>query len=265
MSLLTAAQVADFQTNGYLLGPQVLSASEADRLCEELGEVLERRDDKSVRQPTSIANMARASAKPIWQVVNIWMAADGFRNLAFSPDLGEAAGELLGAEEIRVWHDQIQYKTEDGGGANPWHQDWPYWPILSAPYQVTAWVALDDAAEDNGCMSMVPRSQEWGKQIEVLHGMKDFDDLPAECEGNAVERVLCPVPKGCVHFHHGLTWHGSHANHSARPRRAIAIHFMGEKTCYNAEGNHLCKRLVDGIAGGEKLQGDSFPLVWSRG
>lgn len=264
MSLLSDAQVADFQENGYVLGPQLLSTAAVNGLCEALEEVLARREDPRVKQPTSIANVARSGTKPIWQVVNIWMATESFRTLAFMPELGEAAGQLLGAEEIRIWHDQIQYKTEGGGGANMWHQDWPYWPILSAPHQVTAWVALDDAAEDNGCMSMVPRSHQWGDQIEILHAMKDFDDLPAACEDHLVERVLAPVPKGAVHFHHGLTWHGSHANLSQRPRRAIAIHFMSEKTCYRVQGNHLCKRLVAGAADGEKLQGASFPLVWSR-
>lgn len=39
-----------------------------------------------------------------------------------------------------------------------WHQDAPYWPIVAPMTEVTAWVALDDADEDNGCMSMVPGS-----------------------------------------------------------------------------------------------------------
>ena len=263
MALLSSMQREQFQENGYVLGPRILSAAAVDGLCEALTRVLASRGDARARQPTSIANLARGDAQPIWQVVNIWLASDSFRELAFMPELAEAAGQLLEAQEIRVWHDQIQYKLAAGGGGNPWHQDWPYWPILSEPHQVTAWVALDDAAEDNGCMSMVPGSHRWGKQIDALHAMKDFDDLPAECEGHAVERVLCPVPTGAVHFHHGLTWHGSHANTSTRPRRAIAIHFMGERTCYNAAGdNHLCRKLIGGIADGEKLQGDSFPLVW---
>jgi len=39
-----------------------------------------------------------------------------------------------------------------------------------------------------------------------------------------LEMVLRPVAKGEVHYHHSLTWHGSHQNTSMRPRRAVAIH-----------------------------------------
>jgi len=66
-----------------------------------------------------------------------------------------------------------------------------------------------------------------------------------------------------VHFHHGLTWHGSQANRSARPRRAIALHYMTEKTCFVAAGAHVMKQFAH-VADGSKLEGDHFPLVWSQ-
>ena len=144
-----------------------------------------------------------------------------------------------------------------------WHQDWPYWGILDAPHQVTAWVALDDVDAGNGCMSMVPGSHGWGKQIEFLHALTGFDAMPTQFQEHAVDVRLCPVRKGHVHYHHALTWHGSHANTSARPRRAIALHYMTEQTRYLATGNHLMKPLVT-VAAGAKLAGDHFPLVWSQ-
>jgi phytanoyl-CoA hydroxylase len=73
----------------------------------------------------------------------------------------------------------------------------------------------------------------------------------------------CPVKKGEVHFHHSLTWHGSHANTSGRPRRAIALHFMTDETRYVAAGQHCMKPFVE-VADGEKLRGKHFPLVWGR-
>ena len=74
---------------------------------------------------------------------------------------------------------------------------------------------------------------------------------------------LCPVRKGEVHFHHSLTWHGSHANTSGRPRRALAIHYMTEETRYNAAGTHLMQKFAT-VADGQMLEGDHFPLVWSK-
>jgi phytanoyl-CoA hydroxylase len=127
---------------------------------------------------------------------------------------------------------------------------------------LTAWIALDEVDEANGCMSMVPESQAWGRQIDFLHTLDNYEAMPNAFEDKTVDVVRCPVKKGEVHFHHGLTWHGSHANTSGRPRRAIAFHYMNEATKYVEEGGHICKQLVD-VADGEKLQGRNFPLVYS--
>ena len=72
--------------------------------------------------------------------------------------------------------------------------------------------------------------------------------------------MRCPVKKGEVHYHHALTWHGSHANTSGRPRRAIALHYMTGDTRYVASGEHPMKPFVE-VGDGEVLQGETFPLV----
>jgi ectoine hydroxylase-related dioxygenase (phytanoyl-CoA dioxygenase family) len=144
-----------------------------------------------------------------------------------------------------------------------WHQDAPYWPTLMPMTEVSAWVALDDVDEENGCMSMVPGSHLWGNKIDFLHTLKSFGDMPGEFEGRPIEVRTCPVRKGEVHYHHALTWHGSHANTSIRPRRAIAIHFMTDETRFVASGEHPMKPFMH-MADGELVQGDHFPVVWER-
>jgi ectoine hydroxylase-related dioxygenase (phytanoyl-CoA dioxygenase family) len=129
--------------------------------------------------------------------------------------------------------------------------------------EVSAWVALDDVDEENGCMSMVPGSHKWGDEIEYIRTLEDFNALPSEYKGNPVKAVPCLVKKGEVHFHHALTWHGSPANLSSRKRRAIAIHYMTDETYYVANGEHVMKPFVD-VADGERLQGEHFPKVWSK-
>ena len=65
---------------------------------------------------------------------------------------------MTGADDLMVWHDQIQYKPPGYGGVTSWHQDAPLWPIIRPMTPVSAWIALDDAEEENGCMWMVPGS-----------------------------------------------------------------------------------------------------------
>jgi ectoine hydroxylase-related dioxygenase (phytanoyl-CoA dioxygenase family) len=221
------------------------------------------RDQKraDVPQPISCRNLGGDPATPVWQIVNIWKASKPFEELVHHRAIVELAAELLGGREMRLWHDQIQYKPAGIGGVNPWHQDWPYWGILDAPHQVTAWVALDDVDGENGAMSMVPGSQLWGNQIQMLGTLPSFEAMPAQFEGKEVNVRLCPVRAGQVHFHHAMTWHGSNRNGSGRKRRAIALHFMSDQTRYRAAGNHLMKPCVS-VADGEVLRGAAFPLVW---
>lgn len=265
--MLSESQVAHFNQFGYVLGNKVLSDDEVESLRAETLRVIEQREQKDIRQPVLCHNMGQGDS-PIWQIVNIWMASEPFFKLISHPRITEEVAQLHdGANALRIWHDQIQYKPAGKGGVNMWHQDSPYWGILTPKHaQVTAWVALDDVDESNGCMSMVPHSHQWGNAIEFLHTLKDFDEMRGrvrEFEGHKVDVVYCPVKKGHVHFHHSLTWHGSHANTSARPRRAIALHYMTDQTRYVAGGNHCMKQFVQ-VNDGEVMKGEAFPQVYDR-
>lgn len=258
--MLNHTQMAQFETNGFVVGGRILDDAQLAELRSELDRVIANRDGGG-RQPVLLHNMSQRADTTIWQIVNIWEASDAFKALVRNRRVAEEVAQLTAARELRVWHDQIQYKPAGAGGVNMWHQDWPYWGLLSGPTQVTAWVALDDVDEANGCMSMVPGSHLWGKQIEFLHQIKDFKAMPASFNGHPLTVNPCPVPAGAVHYHHSLTWHGSPANTSQRPRRALAIHLMTGDTRYVAAGNHCMKPFVD-VADGAVLCGQHFPQVW---
>ena len=186
-----------------------------------------------------------------------------YRALLSRVKITEEIGQLTGASALRIWHDQIQYKPARVGGVNMWHQDAPLWPIIEPMTEVSAWLALDDVDVENGCMSMVPGSHQWGDQISFVRGLDGYDGMPDTFEGNQVAVVPRPVRQGEVHYHHALTWHGSHANTGERPRRAIAIHYMTEETRYVAIGNHTMKPFVE-VGDGELMRGEHFPLVWEK-
>jgi phytanoyl-CoA hydroxylase len=261
--MLSEAQVAEFKAKGFLKGGRVLSDDEVEVLRSELARVIDQHDSLD-RKPVRIVNLSGKAEAPVWQIVNIYDASDAFRDLMFKRELVQQVQQLTGARELRIWHDQIQYKPNQVGGINMWHQDSPYWPnIAPLDTELTAWVALDDADESNGCMSMVPGSHLWGDQIDFLHSLRDYYSMPESFEGHPLRAQLCPVGKGEVHFHHPLTWHGSGPNTSGRPRRAIALHYMTQDTVYVAAGNHIMKPFVE-VADGQKLEGRRFPQVWPQ-
>ena len=260
--MLTQEQVQQFQRDGYLRGDRVLSDEQVEELRGETERVIAQRDRADVTQPVMLHNFTGNADAPVWQVVDIWKASAPFRVLIANPIIVEEMAQLTGARELRIWHDQIQYKPASKGGVNMWHQDAPLWPILAPMTEVSAWVALDDVDPENGCMSMVPGSHLWGNHIDFLQKLRNFDEMPAEFEGHEIEVRACPVRKGEVHYHHALTWHGSQANISGRPRRAIALHYMTEETRYVASGEHVMQQFVE-VADGEVMRGEHFPLVWT--
>lgn len=265
--VLSAQLQQQYREKGFVLGPRVLSDEQADALSEEVLRVIASRDDANAPKPDLLSNLGKPPQE-IWQIVNIWCASDAFRRLMENPIIVESARQLLGGNEMYIWHDQIQYKPAAKGGTNWWHQDSIYWGVHAVKdAQITAWVALDDADTDNGCMWMIPGSHQWADQIAYLHakreelGLNRFLELTSDHHGKPVQPVACPVKRGHVHFHHPLTWHGSPANNSGRPRRAIALHYMNERVTFDAKGGHVLKPHIK-VEHGQPVRGQRFPRLW---
>ncbi len=259
--MLTQTQVQQFRAQGYLNGGRILDDATVDKLREEVMRVIDERDRTDISQPLLVRNLGGDDNAPVWQIVNIWQASEHFKALVTHPQIVTGIAQLTGEDSLRIWHDQIQYKPPRIGGVNMWHQDAPYWPIIEPMSQVTAWVALDNVDEANGCMSMVLGSHLWGNNIDFLHTLKNYEAMPSEYKGKPIKIIHCPVKKGDVHFHHALTWHGSHANQSGRPRRAIALHYMAGNTRYVARGEHVMKPFVT-VNDGERIDGGVFFKVY---
>ncbi|HTE17698.1 MAG TPA: phytanoyl-CoA dioxygenase family protein [Armatimonadota bacterium] len=264
--MLTDAQVREFQELGMLLGPKVYTDAEADTLRERMHDVI---DGRSAAKPELLRNIAGETENVVIQIVNTWEADDRFREHVYQPEICAMVAQLIGHPVLRVWHDQVQYKPPRIGGPTTWHQDHPYWPIIQPADLVSAWVALDDATVENGCMWMVPRSHHWGPHKggtigtdpETFAPQPDLSLLPPDVD---VTPVPCEVKKGQVMFHHCLTWHGSPKNRSERGRPAIAVHYMPGYTRYEPNRTHPMERRVT-VRPGEVLEGEFFPTVWDNG
>jgi phytanoyl-CoA hydroxylase len=282
--MLNQTQVAAFYRNGFLNGGRVLDDARILELTDDLERIVEHGKQgfhEGERQPVMFrdlnARRAGEGQQPVWQIVNIWEASDPFHRLIYQTSIVEAVSQLTDDQDLSVWHDQIQYKPASCGGATTWHQDAPLWPSIRPMTPVSAWIPLDDADEDNGCMWMVPGSHKWGNQIDFLRrqesltGLTEFAGIetfepPADAEIRSVDPQPWPVKRGEVSFHHSLAWHGSPTNTSPRPRRAIAIHYMTGKTRFVKDGMHPMGQLID-LEDGAPMSaaGDHFPRVCEGG
>jgi phytanoyl-CoA hydroxylase len=264
--MLNARQIREFKERGVLVGPRVYSPEECARLKDRLLDVVAGRSET---RPEAVRNLLGSADRVVIQIINIWRADASFRRHLYHPLICEMVSQLTNHSVVRVWHDQVQYKPPRVGGITAWHQDFPFWPVIEPANLVTAWVPLEDATVENGCMWIVPGSHRWGVYNRGIIGTDprnfaptpDAASLPAEAE---VCPTPYPVPVGQVLFHHCLTWHGSPANGSGHGRPAIAVHYMPGHTRYEPERTHFLQRYIT-VGVGQPLEGPFFPTVWDNG
>ncbi len=127
---------------------------------------------------------------------------------------------------VSVYFSQIFFKPPEGGGPKPAHQDNFYFGPSDSDGIVTAWIALDDATLENGCLyfgdgtnlgPVYPHFAPEGEPFNLQIPASVLDKQPM---------APAPVRKGGVSFHHGNTFHQSGPNHSTRWRRACALHYV---------------------------------------
>jgi ectoine hydroxylase-related dioxygenase (phytanoyl-CoA dioxygenase family) len=152
------------------------------------------------------------------------VAGDGtFQAFARNEKLLEMVRTLIGPR-VKVFRDQMLLKPP-GGQDKPPHQDQSYFRVKPESGLVTAWIALDDATLENGCMRYVPGSHRHGLFEMEQDPERPVHHVPKVSHLNLTAEVACPVPAGSVIFHHGLTLHRSGVNNTNTWRKALILHF----------------------------------------
>ncbi|MGO4390663.1 phytanoyl-CoA dioxygenase family protein [Variovorax sp. M-6] len=133
---------------------------------------------------------------------------------------------------VSVYFSQIFFKPPEGGGPKPAHQDNFYFGPADPEGVVTAWIALDDATLENGCLYFGDGTQ---AGPVYPHFAPEGEPYNLQIPPEILERQPmspAPVRKGGVSFHHGNTFHCSGPNLSHKWRRACALHFVSNGNAF---------------------------------
>lgn len=253
--VLTEDQIRQFQSDGYLAFADVLSADEVSAAREALSDLTRRlvedptveytppapATDKSNQngarygRPGGSCSMnLEAGFDPVGltpeeielKVRKYWgfgAEAEVFRQiLSAESRMRRVVDRLLGANPIR-FQEMALVKPPFIGREKPWHQDNAYFSVVPLDAIIGVWIALDDAAVENGCMHVIPGAHQNGA-LKHHHGI-DCEIDPALLE---VERARAvPVPAGGAMFFYGMLPHETPPNRSAERRRALQFHYRG--------------------------------------
>ena len=148
-----------------------------------------------------------------------------FRKFALNGRLRDLLAGIIGKPVLLVF-DQIFLKPPRYGSAKPYHQDNAYFKCHPDDEVISAWIALDDVDEANGCLRYISGSH----QLPILEHREvvgeKYNLMPEEANIDLTRESLAPASKGSVVLHHSKTLHTSHPNTSDRWRRAYATHWV---------------------------------------
>lgn len=229
---ITAEDVQFYRDNGYLVVEDLFSAEEVSAIrgeavdiCRgELGDVHgllpsspEESDEEVLRKTLCIHFPHKLSSLML--------------DMMKHPGMVDVLTGIIGPD-VKCMQSMLFIKSS-GKPGQAWHQDEDFIPTRDRSL-TGAWIALDDATVDNGCLWVIPGSHSHG----VLWEMERQDDPRFDCSDTSVgfpytdeDAVPVEIKAGSVVFFNGYTLHRSLPNVTESGfRRALVYHYMSAQS-----------------------------------
>lgn len=221
---LTQREVNQYHEDGYVLAPGFFSAAEVE-LLRRTAKADKALDDHSFGRADGQGGEVRLS---LWN-----HPGNGIYGMfARCRSVVDSAEALLGGE-VYHYHSKMIMKEPRVGGAWAWHQDYGYWYRNGVlfPLLTSAFIAVDPATRENGCLQVLKGSHKAGRVDHILTGDQAGADPERVAElAQRLELVHLEMQPGDTVFFDANLLHRSDQNHSANPRWSLIC-------CYNAARN----------------------------
>lgn len=162
---LTAAQRTQFEREGFLVFPDLFSAPEVAVMRQEVARLSDIHADCVAREHTGGVKSLFRSHEPDGPT-----ASAAFRALVHTPRVLRPVQQVLGSDEVYVYHSKINAKPAIEGTPWMWHQDYNSWSKdgCPTPNMATFNVMLNDTSEFSGGLYILPGTHKLGLLESVL-------------------------------------------------------------------------------------------------
>jgi len=219
---LPEENIAEFREKGHTLVKGVLSKAEIEAYRPVIVGAADRYNTETRKMEDR-----DTYGKAFLQIMNLWRGDAEVKKFVLAKRMAKIAADLMGVENVRLYHDQALFK-EAGGGPTPWHQDQYYWPIDTFN-TVTMWMPLVDIDIEMGMLTFASGSYKNGSifNFEISDESEGaFDDYVKEHKF-PISRAKT-MNAGDATWHRGFTIHHANGNDSDKMREVMTVIYVAD-------------------------------------
>ena len=220
--MLSATQIASYETNGYLAIEDVLTASALEELRRVTDEFVEKSRTVTANDEIFDLESGHSATSPsLRRIKHPLTRHPVYAKFARHDPILDLVECLLGPN-LRFHNNKVNMKNPSDGSAVEWHQDWAFYPHTNDDL-LEVGIALDDMTAENGALMVIPgshRDRTWNHHQDGL-----FVGAITDPAFRATGAVPVTIKAGGITLHHVRMVHGSRPNRSDKPRRMFFIGF----------------------------------------
>ena len=242
---LTKKEISQFNTQGYLVLKNVLTEKEMLNIDPVFDHFISGKEQKRMKK--DFCDMSQPYGTPFekFQLVNAMLPGKympSFKENIFFKVAQNISKQLYPSGIPDMDYEQFLAKKPTKKKAEfSMHQDLGYWPKTKNTWTATFSLALSDADIVNGCLHVIPGSnneknlrehkpKSYSESEKKSNGKRD-DSHTLVIESNPNDKlVYLPVKRGDITIHDERIVHGSGGNNSDKWRKTYIIAFRDSET-----------------------------------
>ena len=224
LEILTRTQREQYERDGFIVVPDVLSPAEVLQLQTATDEIIAGARGLVAHDAIYDLENSHTPAQPrVRRVKEPHTRSPVYGSLARHPKILAVLRDLWGPD-IRFQFSKLNMKSAGYGAAVEWHQDWAFYPHTNDDLAAVG-IMIDDCVEENGPLLVLPGSH---KGPTLSHHLDGKFVAAIDPRGSGLpfsEAVALTGKAGSITVHHVRAIHGSAPNLSVRDRRLLLYQY----------------------------------------
>lgn len=227
---LSPHNTAFYKEYGYLIAPAIISSREIELLKKETAAIF--RGERGRVEGMLPVEPEESDAEVLKKYIAIHFPhkiSDTIYEFLFHPRVVNILTGIV-SPNLKCMQSMLFVKAP-GKAGQAWHQDEYYIPTRDKSL-VGAWIAIDDATVQNGCLWIIPGRPGYMMQ-RVPNNNDEYADVDTINVTGLPEKEWVPVEvkSGSVVFFNGYTLHSSRRNKTGDCfRTALVLHYMSAES-----------------------------------